>query len=299
LRALSPNGRGIAAMFLSMAFFIGNDTLLKIAAATHPPSQVMALRGLFATAFAFCIVLALGQLSRVGGVLSRPVLVRAFVEGLVAFLFITALARLPLANITAILQSTPIIMTAAAVALGIERVGWRRWTATIVGFVGVLVIVQPTPAGFNVYALVAIGAAILVAVRDLVTRLVGIDIPSPVVALSTTAAVGLSGLILGLGQTWQPITAHGTFVLFCAALLVTIGNLMIIVAFRGTDISVVGPFRYAVVPMAILVGFLVFGEVPEVLAWLGIALVVGSGLYMIRREHVVRRARAVPAREPA
>jgi len=185
------------------------------------------------------------------------------------------------------------------VALGIERVGWRRWTATVVGFVGVLVIVQPTPAGFNVYAVIAVGAAILVAVRDLVTRMVGVDIPSPVVALSTTAAVGISGFVLGFGQTWQPLTGEATLVLFCAALLVTGGNLMVIVAFRGTDISVVGPFRYAVVPMAILVGFLVFGEVPDALAWLGIALVVASGLYMIHREHAVRRTRPMAAREPA
>src|SRR4051794_29268490 len=142
------NRRGIAAMLAASCFFIANDTLLKVAATGYPASQLMALRGLFAVAVALVIVTALGQLGEVRTILRPPVLTRAGLEAGVAFLFITSLAHLPLANIPAITQSTPIIMTLLTVLLGIERVGWRRWSAIVVGFLGVLLVVKPSPAGF-------------------------------------------------------------------------------------------------------------------------------------------------------
>ena len=115
---------------------------------------------------------------------------------MIAFLFITALGQLPLANVTAILQATPLILTLLCVAFGLERVGRRRWAAVAVGFVGVLLIVKPSPAGFNAYAGIALLCAAVVAGRDLVTRFIPRDVPSVVIALSTTASVGLAGVLV-------------------------------------------------------------------------------------------------------
>jgi drug/metabolite transporter (DMT)-like permease len=299
----ASNRRGILAMLAAMFFFITNDTLLKLASATLPPGEIMAVRGVFATAMAFAIVATMGELKSIRKLASPLALLRAGLEAVVAFLFISSLPHLPIAIITAIVQSTPLIMTAAMVILGMERVRWRRWSAIAVGFIGVLVIVRPGPEGLNVYALVALVTAVLVAGRDLATRFVPADVPSTVVALASTAAVGLAGAAAGLGETWPPLGAREMAYIVGAGILVTLGNLANIMAFRGTDVSVVSPFRYSVILWAITLGVVVFGELPDPTAFLGIALIAGSGVYTIHREQVrqreVARAAAPETREAA
>jgi drug/metabolite transporter (DMT)-like permease len=173
-----------------------------------------------------------------------------------------------------------------------ERVGWRRWAAIAVGFAGVLLVVKPNPAAFNVYAVIALLSAVAVAGRDLVTRRIGADVPSIVVTLSTTTAVGLAGALIGLTEAWQPLKSREIALLAAAAALVTLGNLCIIVAFRRADVSVVSPFRYTIVAMAIVLGYLVFGELPDLLGGAGIVLIAASGVYTIHREQVrLRQAR--------
>ena len=292
------NRWGILAMLAAMALFVGNDALVKLAATSHPPGLIMAVRGLLASLIALSLVAAMGEIRRVTGLLSPLVFLRALVEAGVAFLYITSLAHLPLANITAILQATPILMTLISVVIGLERVGWRRWSAVIAGFLGVLLVVKPNPAGFDVFALIALGSAGLVAIRDLVTRAIGPAVPSIVVTLSTTVAVGLAGAALGLGEAWKPLAFREGAFLVGAALLVTGGNLCIIMAFRHADVSAVSPFRYSIVVMAIVLGFLIFGELPDLIACGGIVLIVASGLFTVHREQArLRLGTRVP--EPA
>lgn len=296
IAAAGENGRGILAMCAAMAFFVGNDTLLKLATTSLPPGQIMAVRGLFASFLAGALVVALRETAHLPAIRQPVVLARAGLEAMVAFLYITALAFLPLANIVAILQATPIMMTLIAVAVGMERVGWRRWSAIAVGFAGVLLVVKPDPAAFNVYALIALLSALGVALRDLVTRRIASEVPSVVVTLSTTTAVGLSGLAIGTGEDWQPLHGRELLLLGAAAVLVTAGNLCIIVAFRRAAVSVVSPFRYSIVAMAIVLGYFVFGELPDALAGAGIVLIALSGVYTIHREQVRQRlARAAAA----
>lgn len=283
------NRRGIVSMLVAMAFFVTNDTALKLASTTLPPGQIMAIRGLFASLFAIGLVAILGESRRLGGLASPKVLLRASLEAAVAFLYITSLAHLPLANILSILQATPIIMTLIAVVLGLERVGWRRWCAVLVGFAGVLLIVKPT-VDFNVYSGLALASAALVAARDLVTRSIGGEVPSIVVTLSTTSAVSAAGFALAAGEVWQPLDHGDLALLGGAALVVTLGNLMIIQAFRLAEVAVVSPFRYSIVPMSILMGFLVFQELPDLVSVIGIGLIMTSGLYTLHREHTRTRA---------
>ncbi|HEY8566431.1 MAG TPA: DMT family transporter [Beijerinckiaceae bacterium] len=284
------NRRGILAMLAAMTCFIGNDTLLKLASAQLGPGEIMAVRGAFASALALGLVLASRAQGHLPNLFSPRVLLRAGVEASVAFLFITSLAHLPLANITAILQAAPLIMTLMVVVLGIEQVGWRRWAAIAVGFLGVLLIVKPDPAAFNLYAGLALLSAVLVAVRDLVTRSIGAEVPSIIVTLSTTLAVGLVGAGLATVEGWRAIDGTRLLLLVAAAVFVTLGNLTIILAFRRADVAVVSPFRYVVILLSIVLGWLVFGELPDPASWLGIALIGGSGIYTIHRERVRRRA---------
>jgi drug/metabolite transporter (DMT)-like permease len=295
LHLSAANRRGIIAMLASMTFFVFGDTVLKLAASTFPPGQIMAVRGVFAVSITLGFIAAARQLGALHRALSRLVVLRAVLEAAVAFLFITSLAVLPLANLTAIVQSTPILLTLIAVVLGIEQVGWRRWSAILCGFAGILLIVKPSPAEFDVYALIACATAVLIAVRDFVTRSIGAHVPSSVITFATTLAVAVAGFLMAFVEDWQPVGASDAGLLFAAAILVTLGNATIVMAYRDTDVSVVSPFRYSNVPFAILLGFLVFGELPDVVSFAGIFLIIGSGIYTIHRERVRRQSVASEA----
>jgi drug/metabolite transporter (DMT)-like permease len=279
-------------MITAMALFTGNDTMTKLATADLPPGQIMGIRGIFA------VLLTAGILIGMGGArhlreLKSPILAgRALLEAAVAFAFLTALGHLQLANITAISQATPIIITLLTVLFGLETVGWRRWCAIVVGFAGVLLIVKPTLSGLNIYAGLALASAAMVALRDLVTRSIATHVPTVVVTLSTTAIVTALGFGLSLQEDWQPLSTSRVAMLGAAAIFVTLGNLAVIKAFRIGEMSVVSPFRYFVILTSLTTGFLVFGELPDLVSVAGIALIVLSGLYTVHREQVrLREAR--------
>jgi drug/metabolite transporter (DMT)-like permease len=280
------NRRGILAMLTAMTLFTGNDTLTKIATESLPPGQIMAVRGAFSLLLTLSIMVAMGEARHLKELKSPIVAGRGLLEAAVALTFLTALGHLQLANITAILQATPIIITVLTVILGLESVRWRRWAAIVIGFAGVLLIVKPSPSGFNLYAGLALFSAALVAVRDLATRAIASHIPTVLVTLSTTVTVTLLGCALSLGEDWQPLTSALWLQLAGAAILVTLGNLAIIKAFRLGELSVVSPFRYSVILTSLLSGFIVFGELPDLVSVLGIILIVSSGLYTIHREQV-------------
>lgn len=296
----ADNRRGILAMLAAMALFVGNDTFLKLASSAYPPGQIMAVRSVIASLIALGLVAAMGAGRDLAKALRPIVMLRAAIEATVAFTFITAISQLPLALVTAILQSTPIIMTLIAVILGLEVVGWRRWAAICIGFAGVLLIVRPSTEGLEPAVLFALASATLVAFRDLLTQRIGPDVPSVVITFATTVSVGIAGLILTLvgGQSaaFRPLAMTETLYLVGAALFVTIGNYAIIAAFRNTEVAVVGPFRYSVIIWAIAMGFIVWGELPDMIAVIGIVLIVAAGLYTIHRERI--RARALTSASP-
>jgi drug/metabolite transporter (DMT)-like permease len=291
----AANRRGALAMVFAMASFAVNDALVKLATVSYPTGQVLAIRGLFATLAALLLLRAVGQFGDIRAAARPIVLARAGIEALIAVSFITALAHLPLANITAILQAASLVVVALAALIGVERVGWRRWLAIVVGFVGVLIIVRPAAEGFTIFSLYALLSALLVGVRDLVTRRIDAKVPSAVVTLTTTVTVCLVGWILGLFESWAALSLTATLYLIAAALFVAAGNYGIIVAYRQGDVSLVSAFRYSVLVFALILGLAIWGERPDGPALFGALLIVGSGLYALHRE----RVRAAEARRAA
>ncbi|MGL4729016.1 MAG: DMT family transporter [Bosea sp. (in: a-proteobacteria)] len=291
----------------AMALFVVNDALVKLATASLPVSQVLAVRGFFASLVTFGIVIALGQAGSLSAMWRPRVALRAALEGLVAFTFISALAKLPIANITAILQAASLMIVALAAIMGMDRIGWRRGLALIIGFFGVLLVVKPSSEGFNVYSVLALISAALVAVRDLVTRNISDDVPSGVVAFATTLAVMICGAMIGIGesvvgksvvglQPWGALSSQTILYLLGAAVMVALGNTCIIIAYRDGDVALVSALRYSVLVFALIMGFVVFGEWPDFLALVGAVLIVGSGLYALHRQRVKRLADRVPVK---
>jgi drug/metabolite transporter (DMT)-like permease len=216
---------------------------------------------------------------------------RTVAEVFAAILFILALFHMPIANINAILQVVPLMVTAcAAVFLG-EKVGWRRWSAIAVGFLGVMIVIRPGLEGFDAWSLVALGSMVFITVRDLTTRTMPRGIPALRVAMMTAVAVCLSGPVLGVatGETWVGPDADTLPLLFGAAAFLIFGYLFAVDFMRHGDIAVVAPFRYVVVLWAIIVGYVVWGEVPDWWMIGGTTLVILSGIYTIHRERRMAR----------
>jgi len=291
---LKANRRGILAMTAAMACFIGNDSLVKYASQSMPTAQLIFVRGLMATMLVLAVARALGATRRIGDALQRPVLMRAAVDALATVLYLASLFNLPIANATAINLATPLFITLLAVIFLRENVGWRRWAAIGVGFTGVLMVIQPRAEGFNAFSLLCLAATACHAVRDLLTRRIPPGIPSILITLTTAVAVTLLAGSLSLAEGWRPFGLFELGLLAMASVFLAGGYYAIIDAMRHGEVSLVAPFRYTGLLWALLLGFLIWGDVPNALAWGGIALLVGSGLYVLHRERVrARRARSV------
>ena len=288
--------RGSLFMAVSMAGFTVNDAIAQVVMETVGMGQVMLVRGLFASAMIGLLAWSQGALARPGQAMHPMVALRSACELAATVAFLAALAHMPLANVSAVLQALPLAVTmGAALFLG-EAVGWRRWLAIGAGFTGVLVIVRPGFEGFNAFSLLALLCVMFAAVRDLATRRIPQEVPTLLVSTVTAGMVTLAGavLVVPLGG-WSPMTATQTGMLAGAAVLLLFGYQFIIMAMRVGDISFVAPFRYTALVWAILLGLLMFGDVPDTAMMVGAAIVVGSGLYTLYREQVVGRRR--PAAE--
>ncbi len=286
------NLRGILAMLACSLFFIINDMFVKMAGETLPLSQIIALRGVVSTLFVAGLAYASGALSAVPALFAdRKVWLRTTGEVGATFLYLTALLHMPIANTSAIAQAAPLAITAGGALFLGEKVGWRRWTAVTIGFLGILVIVRPGAADFNAYSLVAFASVLLIALRDVTTRAIPATTPTLAITTFTSVSVMLFGFAMGLGEDWQPVGLVEAGYLLGTGTFLLLGFMTVIVAMRSGDIAVVAPFRYSFIPYAILIGWLVWGDVPDALTLVGIAIVVGTGVYTFYRERRVAARR--------
>ena len=290
---LSPNMRAALFMTVSMAGFTLNDGITKHASESMNMGQVMFLRGAFATLFIAALAWHQGALSKLRLALQPMVLIRVAAEMMATVTFLIALAQLPIAIVSAVLQALPLAVTMGAAVIYGEAVGWRRWLAIAAGFAGVAVIVRPGLEGFSVYSLVALVCVGFCTARDLATKRIPEQIPTLLVSTVTAFAVSVCGafLVQPMGG-WTNPGAFELFLLACAAGLLLVGYQFIILAMRSGEISFVAPFRYTGLLFSIALGFTVFGDVPDLAMILGSAIIVVSGLYMLYRERVVGRSKA-------
>jgi len=296
----AANLRGMGLLVLGMGAFVLNDTLMKTASRELPLGEIITLRGVICILIMAPIVAWTSGLATVLRVYSRPVFIRNIAEVGAVFTFLTALFQLPMASVTGVLQAVPLAITAAAAVLLREPVGWRRWAASAVGLIGVLMIIRPGTTDFSIWFLFAIATVFFVVIRDMSTRFIPKSAPSFVITFLTAVVVTLAGCVLGVTETWTPPSLDAVLRLTVAAALVLVGYWSLIEAMRTAEISAIAPFRYTVVLWAMVLGFLVFGEVPSVYTIAGSMIVVCAGLYTLHRERVVaKRVQPVEATGPS
>lgn len=284
------NRRGILMMTAAMAFFIANDALVKLVSATLPTAQLIFVRGLLSTLLLAAVVAHSGVMRQWRSALTPSVPVRALFDSMATFTYLTALFHLPLGNATAINLAAPLFLTLFAVFLLGERVSVGRWALIGLGFAGVLLVVQPRADGFNGYALLCVGATLLHAARDLMTRKVPASVPSLLITLSTACMVTLLSGVWTVFDSWKPMPPLALGQLTGAAVCLAAAYHLLTLSMRAGDMSVVGPFRYSGLLVALALGYVLWGDVPNAMAWVGIALLVAAGLGMLHSERARARA---------
>ncbi len=284
------NRRGIVTMMAAMLFFVTNDALVKLVSHTLPTPQLIFVRGAFTTLLLLLMVVLTGSWAQWRSLRTRSVPVRALLDSAATFTYLTALFHLPLGNATAINLAAPLFLTLLAVFFLRERVGALRWALIALGFTGVLLVVQPDVHGLNAYALLCVVGTLFHAGRDLMTRLVPAHVPSLLITLSTSAMVTLLSGLWALTQAWQPMTLDNLLQLGGAAFCLAIAYHLLTLSMRAGDMSVIGPFRYSGLLVALVLGYALWGEVPNTLAWSGIALLVAAGLALLHSQRVSSRA---------
>lgn len=284
----SANLRGALFMTGSMAAFTVNDTFLKLLGDDGLPLfQIMLLR-------AIGVAFLLGGYAVVTRSIRMPsnprdrwlILVRSIAEAAAAWFFITALFNMPIANVSAILQALPLAVTLAAALFLKEPVGWRRFLAIAIGFIGVYLIVRPGGADFTIDSLYAIASVVCVTIRDLAVRRLSPVVPSMTVAMATAVTVGIFAAAGAAFVDWQPMGATHWAWLSAAIVMVLAGYIFSVSAMRVGEIGAVAPFRYTSLVVALITGWFVFGDWPDNLTMLGASIVVATGLFTLWRERV-------------
>lgn len=283
------NTAGIVAMLAAMASFACGDSLMKLASVAMPTGELVWLRATGMAAATFLYALATGALRNAWRLVAPPMVLRAMGDVGGAIAFQSALARLAFADLIAIIQINPLMVTAASAVFLDERVGWRRWTAAVVGLVGVLLIIRPGTSAFTWWSVLAIVSVLFATLRDVSTKRIDRAVPAVVIMWFSSSAVAVGGLSLAFFEDW--IWPDTTMLLQVAgaSAFSLMGHICIISAVRKGDLSAVAPFRYSILIWALLLGLVIWGELPDYLTLLGMAIVTGAGIYTFRRELIARR----------
>lgn len=290
--ALSDNLRGVILMNVAMLAFTVNDTAMKAVTQSMPLFQAITLRGIFTT-LVLVLIAARGGALRLwpGGRDGGIVALRTLAEVLATVTFLVALTHMPLANLSAIMQSLPLAVTLVAALVFGDKIGWRRLLAISIGFMGVLLIIRPGTEGFDRWSMLGLASVACVVVRDLSTRKLTAATPSVTVAVWAGFAVTLMGAAGAAVTGWEPVSLPEAMLIGTASTFLIAGYLTVVMVMRAGDIGVISPFRYMALLWAILLGWSIFGTLPDQLTMIGSAIVVGTGIFTLLRERHLARVR--------
>jgi len=197
--------------------------------------------------------------------------------------------EMPFANVTAILQILPMTVTLAAAFVFKEKVGIIRISLILMGFIGVVLIINPSADGFNLYAVYALIAVVLITIRDLITRKLSIEIPTLLPTVSASIGVLLFSVVLLINTPLQPLNTQNSLFIFLAAFFIVFGYYTAVLVMRSGEISFISPFRYTAILFALILGFIFFDEKPDITAFLGIVIVMLAGIVLMMRNSSVQK----------
>lgn len=279
-------------MIFSMGCFAVEDALIKLVTDSIPVGQILAVTCLGGLIVFLTYFLATGQRIWHKGYLDRRVVARSLSDVIGSCFFVTSLSLIPLTTASAVIQATPLVVgMGAALFLG-QSIGWRRWLAIAIGFAGVLIIIRPGLEGFSPYTLFAVAGMFCLAARDLFTRGLTISLSGPRLATHTFALIVPAGLLLMFFQGQSIVTPNAQQAMILAAIVAIglIAYLAIVAATRAGNAGIISSFRYSRMIFALIIGFLLLGEVPDTATIIGATVIIATGLFTLWREAKVARA---------
>lgn len=281
-------------MLVATGSYVINDTMMKVATIGLPPYEVLFLRGLAALLWGVPMLLLLGYRKDMPLMFERRVLTRNVLELFAILSYIVALANMPIADVVALGQITPLLILLGVSVLFRERIGGVRMALISLGFAGALMVAQPTMEGISVYAVLGLANAVFSAARDVAGRRVAGHVPGMIVAISAVIVVLVgAGAAHVLTEEWIAPSMGNLSLLAGAGFFLIFGHFFIFSAYRIGPTGVVAPFYYSFTVWAVISGLVVFGELPNALALCGIALVVASGLAIVMLDERRRRLMVV------
>lgn len=274
--------RGPLFMVIATGSYLINDTMMKLATDGLPPYEVLFIRGVMAALWGMPLLFVLGYGKQLPMLFAPRVLLRNLLEMAAILMYVVALANMPIADATALGQITPLLMLIGASILFRERIGGVRMGLIGLGFVGALMVAQPTMHGFSPYALLALGNAVFCAARDIAGRRIAAEVPGMIVAMSAVIVVLVgAGAAHLVSEQWVMPELRHLLLLAGAGLFLIFGHFFIFMSYRVGQTAIVAPFYYFFTFWAVISGLVVFGQFPNVLAISGIVLVVVSGVAVV------------------
>ena len=272
-------------MMMSMACFAVEDTFIKLLSARLPATQILFSIGFGGALITLVVAIVLNVNLADKILLNKHVISRTIADLFGALSFTSAMVLIPMSLLASILQATPLFVTLGAAILLGEKVGWRRWSAIFIGFLGVIIILQPGYGSFQLASLLGLAAVLCLALRDLVTRDMATEVPTLTVTFYACLAMGSAGFIAYpfFGPLIMP-TKYEAIILICAAIIGLTGYFLLVLATRKGDVSVIAPFRYSRLLFSLGLASLILGEKLTLPILLGGLLVVSSGIYTFGRE---------------
>ena len=288
---MSENFRGAVLMMICMGAFVLNDAFVRLAGDSLPLAQILFYRALLTTITLVLVAFYTGVLKlSVSSQDKWLIFFRTVTEALTAYFFLTAVMNMPFANVTAILQILPMTVTLAAAVMFKEKVGAFRILLIFLGFLGVILIINPAKDGFTIYAGYALISVLLITIRDLLSRKLSVDVPTLIPTVSASLGVLLFSILLITKTAFQPLNLQNSFFIVAAAFFIIFGYYTAILVMRSGEISFISPFRYTAVLFALMLGFVFFDEQPDGIAFLGMTIVIISGIALMIRNNSVQKS---------
>ena len=288
---MSENFRGAVLMMICMAAFVLNDAFVRLAGDSLPLAQILFFRGILTTIALLLVAFYTGVFKlKVPRQDKWLIFFRSVTEALTAYFFLTAVMNMPFANVTAILQILPMTVTLAAAIVFKEKVGVFRISLIMLGFFGVILIINPAQDGFNMYAGYALISVLLITTRDLLSRKLSVDVPTLIPTVSASLGVLLFSILLITNTAFQPLGLQNSFFIGAAAFFIIFGYYTAVLVMRSGEISFISPFRYTAVLFALMLGFVFFDEQPDGIAFLGMTIVIISGIALMIRNNSVQKS---------
>jgi drug/metabolite transporter (DMT)-like permease len=297
----SQQVRGVMTMAGAMFFLPMMDAIAKWLSTVDslPPATVTLFRFVVQTILTLAIILALTGARSLKPVKFWGNMFRGVLMGLGSLCFFAAVKYMPLADAMAVFFVEPLMLTVLSALILKEHVGWRRRIAVAIGFIGTLIVIQPSWELFGWISLLPLGTAAAFAFYLILNRQYGTADTPLVMQLYaglggaiTVAVALLLGMLFNVGDMTLQLPSSGMswFLLFMIGAIAAGGHLLVTQASRLAPASLIAPFQYLEIVMAVLIGLIVFHEFPTPSKWLGIAIIVGSGIYLIWRENKTRHS---------